>query len=312
MIKPIADGVWPTMVTPFTEKDKIDYDGVLQIIDWYDRQGVAGIFAVCQSSEMTYMTIEERVELAGFIVKNAPSRMKVIASGHTADSLDEQVEDAKRIIETGITAYVFITGKLVRQNESDEVLLRNLDYVTNKIGHEVGYGMYECPAPYHRLIPPETLGRIAKTGKYVFLKDTCCNSGIITQKLKAVEGSGFKIYNANTATLLDSLINGAAGYSGLMANFHADIYAWLCANYKTHPEKARQVQSIAGAFSAMQYQQYPTNAKYHMALEGINIGVSCRSRDAAQFSEGARAEVAQLRESYKMLAPMLLSPKIIS
>ena len=43
MNKTIADGVWPVMITPFTEDNKIDYDAVLRIIEWYDKNGVDGI-----------------------------------------------------------------------------------------------------------------------------------------------------------------------------------------------------------------------------------------------------------------------------
>ena len=64
----IDDGVWPVMITPFTEDNRIDYDSVLQIIDWYDRMGVAGIFAVCQSSEMFRLTLQERLTLMRFVV----------------------------------------------------------------------------------------------------------------------------------------------------------------------------------------------------------------------------------------------------
>ena len=52
MKKTIAGGVWPVMITPFTEDNRIDYNAVLRIIEWYDKNGVDGIFAVCQSSEM--------------------------------------------------------------------------------------------------------------------------------------------------------------------------------------------------------------------------------------------------------------------
>ena len=39
MIKNIPDGVYPTMITPFTADNKIDYDGVLSILDWYHKNG---------------------------------------------------------------------------------------------------------------------------------------------------------------------------------------------------------------------------------------------------------------------------------
>ena len=47
-----------------------------------------------------------------------------------------------------------------------------------------------------------------------------------------------KLYNANTSTLLESMKYGAAGYSGVMANFHPALYAWLLENWEKEPEKA--------------------------------------------------------------------------
>ena len=72
---------------------------------------------------------------------------------------------------------------------------------------------------------------LADTGRFAFLKDTCCELDQIRAKCEAVKGTGLKIFNANGATLLESLRMGCAGYSGVMANFHTRFYAWLCQNY---------------------------------------------------------------------------------
>ena len=45
----IQNGVWPTMITPYTPDGKIDYAMVEKLVEWYIERGVAGIFAVCQS-----------------------------------------------------------------------------------------------------------------------------------------------------------------------------------------------------------------------------------------------------------------------
>ena len=45
MIKDIPNGVYPTMITPYTVDNKIDYNAVEKLINWYDEKGVAGIFA---------------------------------------------------------------------------------------------------------------------------------------------------------------------------------------------------------------------------------------------------------------------------
>ena len=293
MIKTIPDGVYPTMVTPFTADNKIDYNGVLGILDFYSRNGVDGIFAICQSSEIFFLSFEERLELLRFIMKNKPSDMSVVASGHTADDLDTQIYEANAFINEGIDAYVFIANRFAKQDEDDSVFLKNYEKMVSSIP-EIGLGIYECPYPYKRLMAPETLRQCALDGRLKFLKDTCCRIEMIEEKLKAVEGLGLKIYNANSATLLESLRAGCAGFSGVMGNFHPEIYSWLCKNYMNDPEKAELVQAFVGFSSLTECQMYPVNAKYHLGLCGVDIGYKCRSKDASLFTDANKKEIRQL------------------
>lgn len=293
MVKNIPDGVYPTMVTPFTEDNKVDYNGVLKLLNWYSEKGVDGIFAICQSSEIFFLSFEERLELLKFIMKNLPKGMSVVASGHTAGDLDRQIYEANAFIDEGIDAYVFIANRFAAQDEDDSVFLRNFDKAVSSIP-EIGLGIYECPYPYKRLMKPETLRECALGGRLKFLKDTCCRIGEIKAKLEAVDGLGLKIYNANSATLLESLEAGCAGYSGVMGNFHPEIYSWLCKNYKTEPEKAKQVQAFLAFASLAECQMYPVNAKYHLGLCGLDIGYSARSKDASMFSESNKKEIEQM------------------
>ncbi len=293
MIKTIPDGVYPTMITPFTDDNKIDYNGVLGVLDFYQKNGVDGIFAICQSSEIFFLSFEERLELLKFIMKNKPEGMSVVASGHTADDLDTQIYEANAFINEGIDAYVFIANRFAKQDEDDSVFLKNYEKMVSSIP-EIALGIYECPYPYKRLMTPETLRQCALDGRLKFLKDTCCRIEQIEAKLKAVEGLGLKIYNANSATLLESLRAGCAGFSGVMGNFHPEIYSWLCKNYNTEPEKAEQVQAFLGFASLTECQMYPVNAKYHLGLCGVDIGYNCRSKDASLFTDANKKEIKQL------------------
>ncbi len=114
---------------------------------------------------------------------------------------------------------------------------------------------------------------------------------MIAGKIKAVEGTGLKIFNANAAILLETLRMGCAGYSGVMANFHPELYAWLCKNYLEQPEKAEQVQDFVGFFSVAECQQYPVNAKYYLGLEGMDIGYASRARNSAEFPVTGRSKL---------------------
>ncbi len=293
MIKSIPNGVYPTMVTPYTADNKVDYNAVEQIINWYGERGVDGIFAICQSSEIFFLSFEERYELLKFIIERTPKNISIVASGHTADDIPTQLDEAKRFIDLGIDGYVFISNRLAKQDESDDVFLKNVDIFMNEI-QDTAFGVYECPYPYKRLLTPETLGTLAKTGRFTFLKDTCCNLDQIKAKLDAVKGTGLKIYNANSATLLESLKMGCAGFSGVMANFHPELYAWLCKNFEKEPEKAQLVQDIVGFFSVAERQVYPVNAKYYMTLDGLDMGYTSRARSIDDFTPGCHMEIEEM------------------
>ena len=283
------------MVTPFTEDNKIDYNAVEALIGWYAEKGVDGIFAICQSSEIFFLSFEERLELLRFVIKHTPKNISVVASGHVADDLSQQIEEAKAFVQEGIDAYVFISNRFAGEDESDSIFLKNMEKAVGEIG-DISFGIYECPYPYKRIMTPSVLKELASTGRFTFLKDTCCDPQMINEKLSAVEGMGLKIYNANSASLLETLKMGCAGFSGVMANFHPEIYSWLCKNYDKEPEKAKQVQAFLGFASLAECQMYPVNAKYYLSLEGVPMGYACRSKDASGFTLSRRMEIEQMRD----------------
>lgn len=288
----MKNGVWPVMITPFTADNKIDYDAVQAIIDWYVKEGVAGIFAVCQSSEMFFLSKEERLQLAKFVIDNTPKGVGVVVSGHVAESVDDQVREAQAIVDAGADAYVFISNQFAREDEGDDVAKKRIEYLISHIESE-SFGVYECPAPYKRLLTPEMLKWMAGTGKFSFLKDTCCDLGQLKAKCEAVKGTDLKIYNANAATLLESLRMGCAGYSGVMANFHTRLYAWLVDNFDKEPERAQELMNFLGAASMVECQVYPVNAKYHMNLMGVKMDLMTRTKDASLLTGSKKLEIDQ-------------------
>ncbi|MFE5320814.1 dihydrodipicolinate synthase family protein [Paenibacillus sp. NPDC056579] len=286
-------GVWPTMITPFTESNEVDYIALEQLIEWYIRQGVDGLFAVCQSSEMFFLTLEERSSIARFVVEKANGRVQVIASGHVSDSLTDQITELQAMASTGVQAVVLVSNRLAAADQSDDVWKANAEKLLQSVP-AVPFGIYECPYPYKRLLSPELLRWCANTGRFMFLKDTCCHTEQIGRKLDAVKSGNLNIYNANTATLLETLKLGVHGYSGIMANFHPDLYVMLLDIWDRMPEAAERLQSFLGLSSVIENQLYPVNAKYYLALEGLPVRIHTRTKDSAKLTYSNRREVEQL------------------
>lgn len=304
----IADGVWPTMVTPFTEENEIDYAALERAIEWYIGKGVDGLFAVCQSSEMFALSLEERVRLAAFVKEKARGRVPVIASGHIADSFEEQVKELQAMAATGIDALVLITNRLAAEDESDDVWLANLQKLLKELPESMPLGFYECPFPYKRLITPAQLKWCADTGRFLFLKDTSCDVDNMKAKMEAIQGTGLNIYNANSATLLETVKLGIKGYSGVMANFHPELYVWLMRNGAAKPEQADRLANFLSIASLIERQLYPVNAKYYLMLEGVYTNYISRTKNHHEFTATNRLEVEQLRRLTEAFAELFAEP----
>ncbi len=289
------DGVWPVMLTPFTDDDKVDFPALKRLVDWYVENGVTGLFAVCQSSEMFFLSLEERAAISKAVVEAAAGRVGVISSGQLSTDLETQVKEVETIAATGPDAVILLSNQFAAEDESDEVWMANLQKLLDRIDPAIKLGFYECPYPYKRLIAPEVLGKLAATGRFYMMKDTCCDAATIEKKLAAIKGSHLKLYNANTTTALASLRAGCSGYSGVMANFHPDLYVWLCKNFAKYPRQAELLQDALTMCSFIEKQWYPVNAK--VALHGLGImGTMTRTKDPAAMTPTWELEVRQLME----------------
>ncbi len=273
-------GVYPTMITPYTKDGKIDFEGVEKLVNFYIKNECDGIFAVCQSSEMLYLSLAERVALAKKVVacaKKAPYKMNVVASGHCADDLDAQIEEINAIYETGVDAFVLVSNRFDLHHDGDDEWIKNAEYVLSRIPSHIPLGIYECPRPYKRLLTPRILDFCKETGRFRFIKDTCCDPDMLADRLVQLQDSDVMLFNANAQTLLHSLRCGGAGYSGIMANFHPDLLVWLCRNFES--EKADEVSNILSMCAFTENSVYPGTAKYYLGFEGVDLNVFSRSAD---------------------------------
>ena len=303
-------GAYPTMITPYKKDGSVDIETVKKYVHFYHDAGCDGIFAVCQSSEIFYLDLEERVlinktvfDTVLEIVKNGGRRMTVVSSGHISDSLEDQAKELCAIAKSGTDALILITNRLDPDNLGDDVWLENAEKLLAMLPADVSLGLYECPHPYKRLLTPRILEWCVKSGRFKFIKDTCCDANTIKQRLEILKGSELYLFNANCQTLLETLKDGGAGYCGIMANYHPELYVWLCHNFDKQPEKAE----ILGKFFCMSGftengLPYPLSAKYHMKLNGIPTELITRKPGGGEvtpYVEDCMKQMRALAEYFK-------------
>ncbi len=276
-------GVWPVMLTPFDEKREIDWDSLKKLIDWYIKAGVNGLFANCQSSEMFFLSDAESLQLTRFVLDYVDGRIPVVASGHTACGLSQQIDQLGKMAETGVDSVIMISNRFALPGEGDEVVLNNLQEITAALPEKVGLGIYECPHPYKRLLSDTVVQWCAQSGRYTFIKDTCCQIETIKRRIALIKDSQLHIANANGQTLLASLQAGAHGYSGIMTNSNPVLYVSLRDNWRQDPEKAEIVSDYLSTASLVECLDYPICAKDYQVSIGNFASVASRTREAGNY-----------------------------
>ena len=80
----IHEGVWPVMITPWKEDNTPDFKALEALTNWYVEKGCDGIFAVCQSSEMHYLSAQEKLDIARCVSEGAGCRSSPPATPNAA------------------------------------------------------------------------------------------------------------------------------------------------------------------------------------------------------------------------------------
>jgi 4-hydroxy-tetrahydrodipicolinate synthase len=263
-----AGGNWPVMITPFNEDKSIDWKSLDRLIEWYLGADVSGLFAVCQSSEMFNLSTDERLRLAKHVVERVKGRVPVIATGTFPENDISQAEMVKRMYDLGLTAVIILSNLFAEEHESESVWIKNVEKLLQAT-KQVPLGIYECPFPYKRLIPAETLAWAESTGRFFWAKDTSENINQIREKLKVTRGTNLSLYNAHTGSLLESLRAGIMGFAGIDSNFYPHLYSWMCKNWKHEATLAEELQNFFNWGRKIIDHKYSLSAKEYLLLLGI-------------------------------------------
>ena len=126
MLKTVLNsGNYPAMLTPYTKDNKVDYNAVAALTKWYAEKGCDGIFCDCLSSEIYFLSLEERLEIARTTLANAPEGVDVVVSGHATDDVDLAIAELTELAKLKPKALILIVNRLAKQDESDEILKAN-------------------------------------------------------------------------------------------------------------------------------------------------------------------------------------------
>ena len=304
----LPGGVWPVMLTPFRDdaQRSIDWAGLDELVAWYLDAGVSGLFACCLSSESYHLSDQEKTELASRIIDRVDGRVPVVVGVMGQATQADRIKQIQACHELGAAAIILNTAEWVTVVEKEDTLIDRLQDLVAELP-VIDFGIYECPLPYHRLLTPDLVARIAQTQRFTFYKETSESLDILAAKVEAARGTRLHIYNADTTLLSKSLELGVAGFSGLEANFCPELCVWLCKNANNHPLADSVQRLMTQAHAEVVHVKYPACAKAFLGNLGLTIGDACRSQKDSLDSTDLR-RLAEFRTQIDQVAQSLIPP----
>lgn len=289
----------PVMITPFNLKANVDLDVVSELVEFYLSTGVKGLFANCLSSEMYSISENERLELTRHIVKEVRGRVPVVATGSFGLTIPDKAEFAKRIYDTGINAVILITGHFANVQDSDDLLLSNFGKMF-RLTPGIPLGLYECPAPYKRILSADVFKALLESDRLVYHKDTSLDLEKIKAKLDlAKHNSKMQFYDAHTPNAMYSLQMGAHGMSSISGNFYPEILVWMCKNAR-NPDRIEDVKWLQAELSRVDpliHIAYPMSAKYFLRKRGLHIRTISRAH-ALELTPEQKNTLDEIHDSF--------------
>lgn len=264
-------GIYALLLTPFKDDKSIDYDAYAQYVEWQAAQGAHHLFSVCGSAEMTLLTPEERLKCAEVAVKHA-NGAEVVATANLEPTWHTQVDEVKRMEQTGVDGLVFITKGYA---DCDERMVSYLSELAEYTSLPVL--IYEFPGYKNHCMSGSAYGQLAKTGRFKGIKDTTCNLDAIKDKI-AHQGDS-AVLQANIPLLFDAYEAGARGVCATPTSCGVNMFRKMYDEYFIEKDiaKARKSYNEIILLDNAIDSGFNASAKYLVQLQGIPMKTVTRT-----------------------------------
>jgi 4-hydroxy-tetrahydrodipicolinate synthase len=216
-------------------------------------------------------------------------------------TIEDKAEFSKRIYDTGVNAVILITGHYANVEDGDDILIRNFEKMF-RLTKNIPLGLYECPAPYKRIIGPEVFKTLLSANRLVYHKDTSIDLEKVKVKLDILKETKnqLEFYDAHSPNAMYSLQMGAKGMSAISGNFYPEILVWMV-NNATDPEKQEEVKWLQSEISRVDpliHIAYPMSAKYFLRKRGLPIRTISRAT-ALELTPQQKQTLNEIHESFQ-------------
>jgi 4-hydroxy-tetrahydrodipicolinate synthase len=261
-------GVYPAMVTPFTDEEEIDVEGMRSNIAYLEKGGVAGLVPCGSTGESATLSFDEHKKLVEITVDAAS--VPVIA-GTGSNNTAEAVELTRYAQDAGADAALLIVPYYNKPMKSG--LIKHFSAIAQAC--EIPLILYNIPGRTGINMDPETISTLAHEYSNVAgVKEASANFTQISNIIEITRGLEFSVISGDDGLTLPMMALGATGVISVTADIlpkQMGRLAQLC--LEGNFAKARDVHyQLAPLFKALFIETNPIPIKKACDLLGLAGG----------------------------------------
>lgn len=278
----LLEGIIVPLVTPLSGNNRIDIEGLNNLVEHVIRGGVHGIFILGTTGEAQSLSMNQREEMIKETSRILRNRLPLLV-GISDTSLSDSVALAQKAYEAGAYAvvatppYYFATAQseLVNYFESLISLL------------PLPLFLYNMPVHTKVAFEPKTIKRIAQDGKVIGFKDSSANGTYLQGVMYTMrDNPEFMIFVGPEEMTAEMVLMGAHGGVNGGANLFPELYVELYNAAKSHNiEKVRHLQQKVMRVSTGIYSKSKHASSYLKGLKcALSVAGICTDLPAMPFT----------------------------
>ena len=210
------------LVTPFDDRDRVDYGALKGLIDFHVREGTDGLVIAGTTGEAATLDKSEHAELIARAVELADGRLPVIA-GTGSNSTRQTIDLSRAVGNSGIDAYLLVVPYYNKPVQ--EGMFRHFSAVADAVDKPVM--LYNVPGRTGSDMQAETVGRLARHPNIFGIKEATGDIGRL-KAIQALVDEDFRLYSGDDFTALEFLKAGGHGVVTVTGNVAPAAVARTC------------------------------------------------------------------------------------
>lgn len=222
--EPLFRGSAVALVTPLSG-GTVDVKAIHRLVDFQIENGTAAIISCGTTGEPATLTPDERELVVRETVAAANGRVPVIC-GTGSNCTQTVIDTERRYRDLGCAAQLVVTPYYNKTTQ--EGLYAHFMAIAEHT--QLPIILYNVPSRTNLDISPETIGKLAQSGRFIALKESSFDLPRVMEKLSAIDGR-LSLYSGNDDMIYPLMTLGAQGVISVLANIAPAYTAQLAQAY---------------------------------------------------------------------------------